>query len=98
MFRNNIYLCNFFKWGFLFNTSLLFTLITLDLYSYQIKYHYPNIQMTYVYSIILFVTTLENVIVKIKFIHSEENIENIFAKNLSNGTFHSLTSRYIYRE
>ena len=52
--------------------------------------------MSYIYGIILFVTDFEDGTVKIKPIHSEEIIENMFDKNLSNGPFNSLTSRCVF--
>ena len=33
---------------------------------------------------------------KIEFVHSEENLSDLFIKNLSNGPLESLTSRYIH--
>ena len=36
--------------------------------------------------------------VKVQFVCSEENITEIFTKNLSNGTFESITTRYVHRE
>ena len=35
---------------------------------------------------------------KIHFLCSEENLTDSFTKNLSDGTFESITSRYVYRE
>ena len=36
--------------------------------------------------------------VKTKSVHSEENMADPFTKNLSNGPFKFLTSRYVHRE
>ena len=36
--------------------------------------------------------------VKINFFRSEENMEDLFTKNLSNGPFESFTSRYVNHE
>ena len=36
--------------------------------------------------------------VEIQFLHSVENMADTFTKNLNNGPFKSLTSRYVHRE
>ena len=36
--------------------------------------------------------------VKTQFVHSEENLADSFTKNLNNGPFESLTSRYVQHE
>ena len=41
---------------------------------------------------------VEDGTVKIEFVRSEENLADPFTKNLSNGPFEYLTSRYVHRE
>ena len=41
---------------------------------------------------------IKDVTVKIQFSRSEENLADQFTKNLSNGNFQFLTSRYVYHE
>ena len=45
-------------WGLLLNNPLSWTLIILEIYSYQITHQYPNGKSTYTHTTILFGTTL----------------------------------------
>ena len=56
-------------------------------------------RMKHIYVLYQFICDyIEYRIVKIQLFYPEENLANIFTKNLSIGNFESLTSRYVHLE